>query len=233
MSDNQIEYKMTMKEYPIHDRPMEKLVERGREALSDEELLAILIGSGSRNKNALEIADGIMRQRRDRTWLIKATVDELKSYEGIGMSKSCRIIAGIELGIRLARSDSFYEISLNTPKTVANYLRSLFAGEDRELLCVLFLDSKNKPFGKEIVSIGTLNKTMVHPREVYKAAIRSGACSILISHNHPSGDPKPSDEDIAVTKRLDYVGKVVGIPLLDHIIMGRGDFVSLKEKALF
>ncbi len=233
MSERNTREKICMKEYPIRERPMEKLVERGREALSDEELLAILIGTGSRNKNALELADGILRQKRERSWLIKAGVEELKSYEGIGTSKSCRIIAGIELGLRLSRAKNFYSISLNSPKTVANYLKSLYAGEEREIFCTIFLDSKNKPIGREIISIGTLNQTMVHPREVYRAAISNGACSIMISHNHPSGDPEPSQEDILVTKRLAKVGDLVGIPVLDHLIIGKEDYISLKQRGVF
>lgn len=225
--------KLTMKEYPPTDRPIEKMLKRGVDSLSDEELLAVIIGSGTKDYNALELADQILRQERNRTWLLKASVDELLSLSGIGPTKACRILAGLELGRRLSQVRDFHQISLSSPKTVARYFKNLVQGEDRELFCVLLLDVKNRPIRKAIVSIGTKQETIIHPREVFRSAIRSGASSILLLHNHPSGDPSPSPEDIRVTKRLVMAGKILNIPVLDHVVVADQSYVSFKEKGIF
>lgn len=223
---------LTIKEFPQHDRPMEKLVGRGREALSDEELLAILLGTGTHSRNALEVADSILRQDRLRTWILTATVEELTAFEGVGKTKACRIIAGLELGKRLTSSQSFQAMSLSSPRSVFNYLSTLLQGEKQEHFICLYLDAQNRPFRQSLVSVGTLTQTLVHPREVFRGAIRSGAHAILVAHNHPSGDPEPSLADITITKRLLQVGDLVGIPLLDHMVVGDNTYVSLKERNL-
>ena len=223
---------LTIKEYPSYDRPMEKLVGRGKEALSEEELLAILIGSGTPSRNALELADTILRQDKLRTWILTATVEELTNFEGIGPAKACRIIAGLELGKRLNTTRSFQAISLSTPRSVFHYLSTLFQGEKQEHFVCLYLDAQNRPFRQSLISLGTLTQTLVHPREVFRGAIRSGANAILVAHNHPSGDPEPSWEDISITKRLDKVGEIVGIPLIDHMVVGEKAYVSMKERKI-
>ncbi len=223
---------LTIKEYPSHDRPMEKLVGRGKEALSDEELLAILIGSGTPSRNALEVADAILRRDKLRTWILTATVEELTDFDGVGRTKACRIIAGLELGKRLTSARSFQAMSLSSPRTVFNYLSTLFKGEKQERFICLYLDAQNRPFRQSLISLGTLTQTLVHPREVFRGAIRSGANAILVAHNHPSGDPEPSWEDISITKRLREVGDIVGIPLIDHMVIGEKAYVSMKERKI-
>lgn len=225
--------KLTMKDYPLTDRPIEKMMDQGVDSLSDEELLAVLIGSGTKNENALELSDQLIRQQRNRTWLLKASVDELLALSGIGPTKACRILAGLELGKRLSQSRDFHQISLSSPKTVASYFRNLVQGEDREILCVLLLDVKNRPIRKIIVSVGTMEQTLIHPREVFRSAVRAGASGILLSHNHPSGDPEPSPEDIKVTRKLVEAGKILEIPVLDHVIVGDQSYISFKERGLF
>lgn len=224
---------MRMREFVPSERPMEKLVSRGRPALSDEELLAILIGSGTKKQNALSLAGSVLRQDQVRTWLLSASVEELTAFEGIGRTKACRIIAGLELGKRLGSFQAFREISLSSVASVYAYLKKVYAGLLQEHFIVLFVDAKNRPFRKEVVSMGTLNQTLVHPREVFRAAVRAGANALLLAHNHPSGDPEPSPEDISVTRRLAEAGEILGIPILDHLVVGDGRFVSFRERGLF
>lgn len=228
----EIDRAITIKEYPKEERPMEKLSSRGVQALSDEELLAIIIGTGTREKNAIELAESLLRNMRERPWLLKATIEDLQAMPGIGLAKACRIVAGLQLGKRLTEQRNFQAISLNNPKTVANYFSAVYLTEDREMFCCVLLDTKNRPIANHIVSIGTLNTTLVHPREVFRPAIRASANAIILSHNHPSGDPEPSKEDILITKRLVEVGEIVGINVLDHVIVGDKNFVSLKQENL-
>lgn len=224
--------KLSMKDYPESERPIEKMTEQGVDSLSDEELLAILIGNGTKTHNALELSDQLIRQQRNRTWLLKASINELMTLSGIGPTKACRIMAGLELGKRLNQTRNFYQISLSSPKTVAAYFRGLVQGEDREIFCILLLDVKNRPIRKTMVSIGTIQETLIHPREVFRSAVRAGASGILLSHNHPSGDPEPSPEDIRVTKRLVEAGKILDIPVLDHVIVADQSYLSFKERNL-
>lgn len=223
---------ITMKEYPAEERPMEKLASRGVHNLSEEELLAILIGSGTKEKNALELADYILRRRVHRPWLLKASLGDLMEVPGIGLAKASRIMAGLHLGKRLTEQKNFQAISLSDPQTVADYFSAVYISEDREIFCCVLLDTKNRPLSNEIISIGTLNSTLVHPREVFRPAIREGANAVLLSHNHPSGEPEPSREDIAITLRLVEAGKIIGIPVLDHVIVGDKKYVSLKQEDL-
>lgn len=232
LASTEIDRGITIKEYPKEERPMEKLASRGVQALSDEELLAIIIGTGTREKNAVELAEYLLRNGRERPWLLKATIDDLQATPGIGLAKACRIIAGLQLGKRLTEQRNFQAISLNNPKTVANYFSAVYLTEDREMFCCVLLDTKNRPINNHIVSIGTLNSTLVHPREVFRPAIRASANAIILSHNHPSGDPEPSKEDIMITKRLVEVGEMVGINVLDHVIVGDKSFISLKQENL-
>lgn len=222
----------TIKEIPTGDRPMERLVSRGIGALSDEELLAILIGTGTRKQNALELAAAMLRSKEKRDRLLNTTVEELMEYPGIGRTKACRIAAGLALGKRLAERRDFGGISVGNPRSVADYFASVYRDEQREIFCAILVDTKNRPIRHEVISVGTLNSTVVHPREVFRPAIRAGASSVILSHNHPSGDPEPSAEDVAVTRRLSETGELVGIPVLDHVIVGRGGYVSLKQRGL-
>lgn len=225
-------YKLTMKEYLVEDRPIEKLISQGVDALKETELLAILIGAGTPDKNALRIAEDILYSDVGKRALLQATVEELTTFAGVGKTKATRIVAGLELGKRLVVRSNFDLISMNDPRTVAEYFYNYFATEDRELFCCVLLDTKNKPISTEVISVGTLNSTLVHPREVFRTAIKKTANAIIVSHNHPSGDPEPSHEDIAITKRLCEVGELVGIPIIDHIVVGHHRFVSLKQRNL-
>lgn len=225
-------YNVTMKELPESERPMEKMMRRGSDGLSDAELLAIVIGTGTPRANAVELADAILRKRMKRSWLLKANVHELMAQEGIGQTKACRIVAGLSLGRRLTEQKNYEQLQLCDPRTVYHFFRTIYEPEERELFCVIFMDIKKRPIGYDIISVGTLSNTLVHPREVFRAAIQMGSHGLILSHNHPSGDPEPSSDDVAITKRLSEVGKLVGIPILDHVIAGDGCYVSFQERRL-
>lgn len=222
----------TIKEISKNDRPMEKLYNYGKEVLSDSELLAIILGSGHKNKNAIFLADEILKVYFKDKNLLFASIDQLMEINGIGLSKASRIIASLELGKRLSKYETMNNISLTSPDSVANYLFEHFRDSYREEFLILILDTKNKIKASKTVSIGSINQTLVHPREVFRFAITNNANSIILSHNHPSGDPSPSHEDILITKRLQEAGKLIGIKVLDHIIIGNDKYISLREKKI-
>lgn len=220
----------TIKDLSKEKRPMEKLLSFGVDNLSNKELLAILIGSGTRELNAIELANKLLDFDFVNSQLLFATVEELMQIKGIGISKATRIVAGLELGKRLSMVDRYDQISYNSPQTVAEYFYSHYLQSSTEEFVVLILDSKNKLIALETISVGTINSTIVHPREVFKGAIKRSANAIILVHNHPSGDPTPSEEDIKITRRLAEVGQIVGIQVLDHIIVGKNRHVSLRER---
>ena len=222
----------TIKEISKNDRPMEKLYNYGKEVLSDSELLAIILGSGHKNKNAIFLADEILKVYFKDKNLLFASIDQLMEINGIGLSKASRIIASLELGKRLSKYETMNNMSLTSPDSVANYLFDHFRDSYREEFLILILDTKNKIKASKTVSIGSINQTLVHPREVFRFAITNNANSIILSHNHPSGDPSPSHEDILITKRLQEAGKLIGIKVLDHIIIGNDKYISLREKKI-
>lgn len=195
----------TIKEISKNDRPMEKLYNYGKEVLSDSELLAIILGSGHKNKNAIFLADELLKVYFKDKNLLFASIDQLMEINGIGLSKASRIIAALELGKRLSKQETMNNMSLTSPDSVANYLFDHFRDSYREEFLILILDTKNKIKASKTVSIGSINQTLVHPREVFRFAITNNANSIILSHNHPSGDPSPSHEDILITDRKSVV----------------------------
>jgi DNA repair protein RadC len=224
---------ITIKELPAIERPREKLIRYGSRVLSNGELLAILIGTGTKNNSALTLANRILAiEGAGISYLTDCTPEELSKIEGIGKAKSCQIIAAIELGKRIAQSRSHKSFSIESPNDVADFLMEEMRYLKKEYFKVLFLNSKNQITSTEDTSIGNLNSSIVHPREVFRSAIKKGAAAIIVAHNHPSGNPSPSQNDIDITKRLVEAGTLIGIPVLDHLIIGDGVFISLKEKML-
>lgn len=224
---------VTIKELPEDERPREKLVHYGSGSLSNGELLAILIGSGTRNRSALTLANRILSMEgQGLSFLADCTPEELCKIEGIGKAKSCKLIAAIELGKRISHSVGGKKYSAGNPEEVAALYMEEMRHLKKEYFKVLFLNTKNEILSSENTSIGNLNSSIVHPREVFRNAIRKGAASIILIHNHPSGNPLPSRNDLDVTKRLQEAGQLLGIPVLDHLIIGDGVYVSLKEKML-
>ncbi len=210
--------------FPI-DRPQERLLRYGAERLSIYELLAILLGSGVKGTNAIELAKKIIRQFGEEK-LRQIKVEDCKKIQGIGKTKACRIVAAFELGKRLlnGKKTSF----IMRPKDVWNELSDI-RGSKKEHFVVFYLDIRNQIIQKEVVSIGILNTSLVHPRELFEPAIKHLAAQILISHNHPSDDCTPSDEDMELTKRLIEAGKILGIEIIDHVIVSSQTFYSMKE----
>jgi DNA repair protein RadC len=219
-----------LREVPREDRPRERMMIDGAEALSDAELLAILLRTGTRNESAVHLANRILRECGGLRQVVDMSISELTRIRGIGPAKAVQLRAGIELGRRLARRAVSDRPAIRRPEDAAKLVMEDLRSEFREHFVCLFLNTKNQVLARETLSVGTLNASLVHPREVFRSAIKRGCASIICIHNHPSGDPSPSPEDIALTRRLHEAGSLVGIDVLDHIIIGDGRFVSLKEQ---
>lgn len=224
---------ITIKELPVSERPREKMMRYGSCTLSNSELLAILIGTGTRETSALTLANRILSlEKAGISYLTDCTPQELSKVNGIGIAKSCQIIAAIELGKRIAGSTGGKRCTIDSPGDVAAMLMEEMRYYKKEYFKVLFLNTKNEITSTEDTSIGNLNSSIVHPREVFRNAVKKGAAAIIVVHNHPSGNPLPSQNDLNITKRLTEAGELIGIPVLDHIIIGDGIFISLKEKMM-
>ena len=220
----------TMKDIPADMRPREKLLRYGSGVLSDQELLAIIIRTGSRDANAIQLAESVLYQFRDLRGINHAGLEEIcASASGIGNAKAAQIKAALELGRRLSQQDSEI-IRVKSPQDVAAWVMEDLRYLQHEQFKILLLNTKNVIIACEEVSRGSLNASIVHPREVFARAIKRSAAAVILVHNHPSGDPTPSQEDINVTRRLVEVGRLVGIDVLDHLVIGDGVFCSLKEK---
>lgn len=223
---------MRIKDIPQEERPKEKLMYAGAESLSTSELLALIIRTGNSNKSAVQLAEDVLAySAKELGSLREADVQELTEIDGIGSTKACSIVASLELARRLlARESDESRISMKNPESVANLLMEDMRELKQEHLVALLLNAKCEIESRITVSIGELTSTVVHPREVFRLAIRKGAAGIILAHNHPSGDPTPSQDDIQSTKRIMEVSKLVGIRLLDHLIIGDGRYISLRNE---
>lgn len=214
---------MKIKDLAKVDRPREKLIHYGVDKLNTSELLAILLRTGTKELNVLKLAQKILR-----TWpgenLQNIGISDLKEIHGIGETKACEIIAMLELGRRLLKDKK--SVLILSPQDVWHELRDI-RDHKKEHFVVFFLDSRNQEIKREIISVGTLNANLVHPREVFEPAIRCNAAQIIIAHNHPSGNPEPSNEDVEITKKLCHAGKILGIDVLDHVIVSRENWNNL------
>ncbi|WP_066632918.1 RadC family protein [Desulfolucanica intricata] len=218
---------------PIDLRPRERLLKDGVESLSDMELMAILLRTGTASVSAIELAAMLLSQFKGLRSILDATVEELSTVKGVGLAKAAQVKAALELGRRLASRPAEEKPCIKSPEDAAGLVMEDMRYLDREYFRALLLNTKNHVLGLETISIGTLNSSSVHPRELFRNAIKRSAAALILVHNHPSGDPTPSREDLAVTKRLEETGKIIGIEVLDHIIIGDNKFVSLKAKGLF
>ena len=222
-----------LKNIPYSEQPREKLINKGVSFLSTSELIAILLRTGTKRNSALDIATSIVNQYDfDLSDLHHLTIEELCQIDGIGESKACQLLAAIELGKRVKQPSVIRKTKITSPSDVVNYFSAELSALNVEKFIVVLLNTKNEIINWEIISIGSLNASIVHPREVFNRAIKRSASSILVIHNHPSGHVDPSREDISITERLSEVGKIVGIPLVDHIIIGKGRHYSFKEENL-
>ncbi|HZK33026.1 MAG TPA: DNA repair protein RadC [Tissierellaceae bacterium] len=223
----------TIKELPITERPREKLYNYGPETLSNEELIAIIIRTGNRTESAVELGKKVLsKDNRGLVYLRDTTLQELMEIKGIGECKAAQILAAIELGKRINYFDALEKVKINQPSTIASLFMDEMRYLQKEHFRIIILDTKNQIIVTEEISVGTLNASIVHPRDVFKIAIKRNANSIILIHNHPSGDPAPSNEDINITNRLVDVGNLVGIKVLDHIVIGDNKYISFKERNL-
>lgn len=219
-----------MKDVPKEERPRERLLKYGEAQLSNQELIAILLGSGTRHESVMNIAQRLLIHFEGLKLLDEATIEEITSIRGIGKAKGVTILAALELGRRIGRYIPKERYTIRSPQDGADYVMEEMRNLNQEHLIVLFLNTKNEIVHKQTIFVGSLNSSIVHPREIFREAVKRSAASIICAHNHPSGDPTPSKEDIQVTRRLVDSGKMIGIQLLDHIIIGNRKFISLKEK---
>ena len=219
---------MKIKDLPKIERPREKMERYGAEKLTNSELLAILLRSGSKGVNVVELSKRILA-KFSGNGLAKASIEELKNTFGLGKAKACEIMACFELGKRLLQDKK--SCIILSPKEVWEELKDI-RDNKKEHFVVFFLDSRNQEIKREIISVGSLNANLVHPREVFEPAIRYLASHIIIAHNHPSGDTEPSQEDLEITKRLAEAGKILDIEIIDHVIVAKDKFLSFKEQKL-
>ncbi|MTI68771.1 MAG: JAB domain-containing protein [Firmicutes bacterium] len=223
--------KYTIKDLPLDERPREKLYKKGVKSLSNSELLAIIIRTGNKNKSALEISQTLLTlDKEGLLYLSECSVDELTLIDGIGRCKAAQILSALELGKRSIKYRNVETKKITSPLDVSNLLMDDMKNLKKEYFKIIMLNTKNRIISIEDISVGSLNSSIVHPREVFKSAIKRSSASLILVHNHPSGDPEPSKEDINITKRLVECGKILGIKVLDHIILGNNRYVSLKEE---
>jgi DNA repair protein RadC len=221
---------------PSQDMPRERLAQMGEQALSSAELLAILLRTGTREESVLGLAQRLLAQEstldHGLVYLGRASVNELAAFKGVGMAKACQIKAAIELGRRVYEQDEPSGPVIKGAADVARILQSRIRYLKKEVLKVLHLNAKNQLTAVEDISIGGLTRLSIHPRDIFAGAIARGSAAIILAHNHPSGDPHPSPEDEEVTARITAAGRVLGIEVLDHVILGAERFISMKDSGI-
>jgi len=229
----------TIKELPDLDRPREKLMAMGPEALSESELMALILGSGTQEMTAIDLARNILEHFRNSLFqLSRASLEDLCNIHGVGPAKASGLLAVFSLARRLASEEAMEQFTIHRPESAAPYLIQLLAGKSQEEFHILLLDTKNRLMRSSQISIGLLDRSHVHPREVFREALRYGTAKIILAHNHPSGDPSPSPQDIECTKNLIEAGEILGVKVVDHLIIGHklaGDsrqYVSLRQLGL-
>jgi DNA repair protein RadC len=230
---------LRMKDQPVSERPRERLVEHGADALSHAELIAILLRTGLKGANAVEIGKQLMNKYRTLGALAKASIADLKKVKGIGRDKAVTLMAAFALARAMAKDLQRESPVLDNPEAIVQLLREQNLVKSVETLQVLLLNTRRRLIRVEPVTDGTIDTLLVHPREVFKAAIAANAAAVVLAHNHPSGDPSPSEADIKVTRDLIRAGQLLKIDVLDHVIIGRAtperpkDYVSLRELGYF
>ncbi len=224
---------LKVKDLPLDDRPREKLLLRGAQNLTDAELIAILLRTGKKGKSVIDLAREIIKEHNNLAVLASKPVYTLTQNSGIGKNKAATLLAAFEISRRIqSQSKWFSESKITSPKDVAEIFIPLLKDELKEKFIIICLNSANKIIKFETVSIGSLNSSVVHPREIFKAAIEYSSASIILLHNHPSGNTEPSNEDISITKKLVEAGKIIDIPIFDHIIIAGDSYTSFVERRL-
>ncbi|OGF58395.1 MAG: hypothetical protein A2Y62_15000 [Candidatus Fischerbacteria bacterium RBG_13_37_8] len=224
--------KYTLKDLPSQQRPREKLLSAGAESLNDAELLAIIIQNGTIKQTALELSYALLTRFGSLHALKHVGIAELRSISGIGFAKACQIKASIELSRRFYSFLPAPAQSVCCAEDAYHLMKHKFLLEKKEFFYILLLDIKNKLLKACMISQGTLTSSLVHPREVFNPAIKESAASIILIHNHPSGDPKPSLEDVEITRQIKQAGFIIGIKVLDHVIIGNNAYFSFAEQMI-
>jgi len=228
----EVEYHTLIKEMPESERPRERLELYGEAALSNAELVAIALRTGSRTENAVSLALRLLTAFQGLAGLAQASVRELCEVPGVGPAKAAQLKAALELGRRLILSSGDSRTQITCPDDAANLFLAAMSTESQEQLRVLLLDSRHRVQRMTVVYVGNVNTSMVRVAEVYRQAIKDNSAAIIVAHNHPSGDPTPSPEDVQITEQMAHAGEVLDIELLDHLIIGKQRYVSLKERRL-
>ena len=223
---------LTVKEMPQEERPRERMERVGPQALSTAELLALILRTGIKDENVLTMATRLLVQYNGLAGLARAEFAQLARERGIGPAKTAQLLAAFELGRRLMAESPEERFQIRAPQDAANLLMPLIAHQEQEHFVVLYLDTRNRVLDRETLYKGSLNTSLVRIGEVFRGAVRRNCAGVIVAHNHPSGDPTPSAEDIALTRRLVDAGKLLEVELLDHVIIGQNRFVSLRERAL-
>jgi len=226
------DFTFTVRDLPKPERPRERLQKLGPEALSSQELLALVIGRGIPKKSVMTIAQELLVRFGNVKAIGQATLEELSQIKGIGVAKAAQIKACFELAKRENLETEEESFDIKNPEAVFKVISSSIKNKAKEHFKLILLNSRNKKIGISPVSTGTLTTSLVHPREVFKDAITHSAASVILAHNHPSGDPEPSEDDLKITKKLVESGKILGIEVIDHIIIGKNNFYSFREKGL-
>jgi DNA repair protein RadC len=223
----------TVRDLPSQERPRERLQRFGAEALSVQELIALIIGRGVARRSVMDIAQDIVRKFGGVKGLSQATAEELSKVKGIGTAKAAQILACFELAKRQDLEGELENLDIRDPGDVVRVVRAGLRDKAKEHFKLVLLNTRNRVIGISTISIGTLNASLVHPREVFKEAVVRSASSVILVHNHPSNDLEPSEEDVRITRRMVEAGKIMGIEVLDHIIITQHQFVSLKGRGLW
>lgn len=218
-----------MKDLSPDDRPREKLLHHGAATLGDNELIAVVLGQGSRRRDVLAVANELLAAHSGIHGLMRSAPDDLARVPGIGRARAAQILAAVELGRRTLAVAPSTRVCLANPRAAAAYLLPRFGAKPLEQFGVVLLDTKHRVTRTAVLATGTLSSAIVEPRDVFREAVRGGAAAVVVFHNHPSGDPTPSPEDVELTRRLAAGGVLMGIDVIDHIILGEMRYRSLKE----
>lgn len=225
-----VKQNLTIHDLPYIERPREKMIQYGPSKLTERELLAVILRTGRKGENVLALANKIFKKTKMDDFP-NLTFNELENISGVGSVKACEILACIELGRRIFQDKKISISQVLSPDDVFDKLKDI-RDSKKEHFIIFFLDARNQEIKREIISVGTINANLVHPREVFEPAVKHLAVQIIVAHNHPSGNLEPSEEDIKITKRLSDAGKILGIEVIDHIIVTRGSFWSFRERKL-
>lgn len=228
-----METKLPISAWPEGDRPRERLIALGSSVLSDAELIAILLGTGGKGSSALDLARRLLQQYNGIFSLGRSSAVRISNMPGIGPAKAARVLAACELGRRREGKNNSQRAIIRCPADAARIAAARLRDSDRECFLAILLDTKHKVLSEELVSVGILDQAPVHPREIFRPALEHSAAALVLAHNHPSGDPSPSQSDLRLTRQLLKASEILGLRLLDHIIIGDGEFLSLAEKGYF